>query len=1016
MAAVLRDIFRAIHEKKWLSVEYANAQGEITRYWCGIVSLDPLARRLEVDGLHLKTHVMKRLTLRLDAIREATVIDSSYHTTSPALIEAIESDPRYQELFGTIANLKILDYLYSCAILNECPELDDFGLVTAVDDESAAMGAVQLTDGQFAELVKILQGDTRRKRRGSGQGVQGSTAFFGQIAMNELSVRTKRGIYVLAYRELRLDAAKRVLAIGKNIVLCREFCVRAGRVEDRQSIRSYLDEDAMALLDDFEGNAEAIRDCVTERLGTAALVDDMPHVFRIVRNAPTYLQGEYDGIVHMCEEGTEPTPIKAFFGNLTRPARRRKELPLSLVNERVNLDQLLAINQMAKYPLTYVQGPPGTGKTTMIENAIVNAYCNGQTVLFCSYNNHPVDGVYNTLTSLAHDGRTIRFPILRLGSRQRTIEALATIEELIDRVPVGAPERRPALAASDEAKERAGRLTRLLSDYERRIDLTERRECISTLADTAKNPAFAINLTGVQLDEIDRELAQIEDVDAMYECAQGLAHGDREALMDFIEASADSRIRQLRQPRFEELRAIIESDDADGERVKRFESYLADPKKLKDLLRVFPVIATTCISARRLAEPAPLFDITIIDEASQCDTATALIPIARARRLALVGDPQQLNPVVTLDESDNQALRRTYQVGDEYDYIKNSVYKCFLAADSVSNEILLHLHYRCDEQIIGFNNQKYYANRLEVRSGRHGADALELIDVGPSTTAVKNAAPAEAEAICRYALEHPDERIGVITPFANQRKVIEDTLRSRGVINASVGTVHAFQGDEKNVVLFSLGLTDRTRPGTYRWLTENAELINVATSRARDKLVLVSSKRELARLHATCDGTDDIFDLASYVDSKGTCTVDPRPASSRALGVKPYSTQTEAAFLECLQHALSTIFLGGARHVVRHEVPIASVLAEEHPAEHLFFSGRFDFVVFEVAPDRSEVPVLAVELDGAEHASDATVARRDREKERICARHRLTLIRVDNTYARRYHHVKGILTDFFKGR
>ena len=86
MATVLRDIFRAIHEKKWLSVEYANAQGEITRYWCGIVSLDPLARRLEVDGLHLKTHVMKRLTLRLDAIREATVIDSSYHTTSPALI------------------------------------------------------------------------------------------------------------------------------------------------------------------------------------------------------------------------------------------------------------------------------------------------------------------------------------------------------------------------------------------------------------------------------------------------------------------------------------------------------------------------------------------------------------------------------------------------------------------------------------------------------------------------------------------------------------------------------------------------------------------------------------------------------------------------------------------------------------------------------------------------------------------------------------------------------------------
>ena len=48
--------------------------------------------------------------------------------------------------------------------------------------------------------------------------------------------------------------------------------------------------------------------------------------------------------------------------------------------------------------------------------------------------------------------------------------------------------------------------------------------------------------------------------------------------------------------------------------------------------------------------------------------------------------------------------------------------------------------------------------------------------------------------------------------------------------------MHAFQGDEKDVVIFSLAVTDRTRPETYKWLKDNKELINVATSRAREQL------------------------------------------------------------------------------------------------------------------------------------------------------------------------------------
>ena len=53
MGSVARDIFKAIHEQKWLSVEYRNAQERVTHYWIGINSVNPQTRKLGVDGLHL---------------------------------------------------------------------------------------------------------------------------------------------------------------------------------------------------------------------------------------------------------------------------------------------------------------------------------------------------------------------------------------------------------------------------------------------------------------------------------------------------------------------------------------------------------------------------------------------------------------------------------------------------------------------------------------------------------------------------------------------------------------------------------------------------------------------------------------------------------------------------------------------------------------------------------------------------------------------------------------------------
>ncbi len=150
-------------------------------------------------------------------------------------------------------------------------------------------------------------------------------------------------------------------------------------------------------------------------------------------------------------------------------------------------------------------------------------------------------------------------------------------------------------------------------------------------------------------------------------------------------------------------------------------------------------------------------------------------------------------------------------------------------------------HYRCDKKIIGFNNRKYYNSQLKICSERREKNPLQYIDVDGSCCYHKNTSPEEVEEIVRFASFNRNKSIGVITPFVNQKSAIEQRLKEEGLNQVSCGTVHAFQGDEKDVILFSTALTDQTYDGTYQWLKNNRELINVAVSRAKEQLIRVEN-------------------------------------------------------------------------------------------------------------------------------------------------------------------------------
>ena len=557
--------------------------------------------------------------------------------------------------------------------------------------------------------------------------------------------------------------------------------------------------------------------------------------------------------------------------------------------------------------------------------------------------------------------------------------------------------------------ERTRKLTALLKKHETLLDLRERKETIEKLLNSYHQLTFQTDLQGRQLNEINKRLEELGEVTD--EEAISLLSDDEEEFLKYIYYTSAKYIKRLDEPKNEELLEIIFMADKELQ-VSSFNKYLSNDENFKRFLRIFPIVATTCISAHKLGEPKQYFDMVIMDEASQCNTAISLVPILRGENLMLVGDPQQLNPVILLDPKDNLVLKQKYGVASEYDYISNSVYKTYLACDAVSDEILLSYHYRCHRKIIEFNNKKYYNGKLNIKSSNVCEQPLTYINIEDNKTDYKNTAPVEAERIIEYVRQNPDKKVGVITPFANQNRYINSLLKENKLTEVTCGTVHAFQGDEKDVILFSLAVTDQTSSNTYEWLKCNKELINVATSRAKDQLIILSSTKNLERLHKS-DSEDDLYELVEYIKTKGTSHVTGKTAASRALGVKPYSTETEEAFLHSLNFALDNILYNNKKCTVHKEVSIAHVFQESTIHKDLFYSGRFDFVVYERTFGKQEIPILAIELDGKEHLENEAVRERDRKKNEICRQHGFELIRIENSYARRYNYIKNILINYF---
>src|SRR3989338_4291944 len=307
-------------------------------------------------------------------------------------------------------------------------------------------------------------------------------------------------------------------------------------------------------------------------------------------------------------------------------------------------------------------------------------------------------------------------------------------------------------------------------------------------------------------------------------------------------------------------------------------------RSAKRLLNIVPGVVVTSLSARRSIPLEPgLFECAIIDEASQCDIASAMPLLLRAKRLVVIGDPKQLRHISSIKEATEQKIAAEQQstaLLARFSYRTKSLYDCAAEALEANGgtPFFLEEHYRSHPEIIEFSNRLYYQRRLVLRT--HSATSAEQAvfwhDVPSNLPDGRGSLlnPKEAQAVRDLALQvlgapsfQPTWTLGIVTPYRRQRDRIEQLLRAEPAVIAlgdrlKIGTVHTFQGAEADIMIFSPVVTSGAKPRAAEWISKEEGLLNVALTRARRALHIVGDK-------AFCDETPGpLGELAKFVTQR----------------------------------------------------------------------------------------------------------------------------------------------------
>ena len=274
-----------------------------------------------------------------------------------------------------------------------------------------------------------------------------------------------------------------------------------------------------------------------------------------------------------------------------------------------------------------------------------------------------------------------------------------------------------------------------------------------------------------------------------------------------------------------------------------------------------PVVSTSLASASRLFPNIDKNQIgwLLIDEAGQATPQSAVGLIQRSKRCVIVGDPLQIEPVVTISKNLVNKFRNDKGISEVWSPYASSVQRL---ADRISvygtqidentwTGFPLRTHRRCQDPMFSIANKIAYQDQMVLGTSTEKSSEKYLgascwFDVVGGGEGDSQVIKEEIEFLTQKIAELREryqDNVYVISPFKAVAKECDRVLRER--FNDSkvlCGTIHTFQGKEADVVFLVLG-SQPNREGSRRWASEKPNMLNVAVTRAKKRCYIIGNKK-----------------------------------------------------------------------------------------------------------------------------------------------------------------------------
>lgn len=551
--------------------------------------------------------------------------------------------------------------------------------------------------------------------------------------------------------------------------------------------------------------------------------------------------GIINELEQMANEGDFSDALQGLFTNKIATAKA-SSVNTVIAPVTLSTNQQKVIETAEQYPISLVNGPPGTGKSFTIAALATHFSASGQSVLIASKSNQAVEVIANKIES--------DFGLKDLIVRAGRTDYKYALQKKLTQFRYGTGLKRVLPPEVKMIKIEVERLIKKIESHQKKLQTQENTEI--------KRGLFLEHFDsywfkGIRLKYLTNQVQKSAKYwDLIFKLEELLLRKNKQ-MHELIERNFQCYLYQAYRYSRKELKDLTSALQArTGNRKEKY----FDKVNFSKILKALPI---WLVNSNDIYQVLPLnkelFDLLIIDEASQCDIASSLPLLHRAKKVVVVGDPKQLRHVSFLSQRQQQTFRQQFSLEqcdtELLNYRDRSLLD--LVADQSNQPDQIHFldeHYRSLPDIIYFSNQHFYNRGLRIMTATPQTVAKQNVFIersyGERHASGYNKMECDAvlmkvtQLIHKEALFAPNlcQTIGILSPFRAQvdyiRKVVGEQLMPAQIERHQIiiGTPHAFQGEERDVMFLSFAVDINSHPSSFLYLNKE-DVFNVSITRAR---------------------------------------------------------------------------------------------------------------------------------------------------------------------------------------